>query len=293
MNGLLNVAKPVGMTSREVVDAVSRAAGVRRIGHTGTLDPLAEGVLVLCLGSATRLVQYVQRMTKTYRAEFLLGHRSETDDTEGEVEVVSGVHIPTLSELEAAARQWTGAVRQRPPAYSAIKVEGQRAYRLARAGKEVAIPERTVQIDAIRILEYEPPTLNLEVVCHAGTYIRSLGRDLAESVGTTAVMASLVRTAVGPFCLDDAIRLEDLADTEAVRSHLLPMKAALAEVPHVRASDEVVARLANGQSVSLEELHGGNECRSAEELAVLDEAGTLRAILVRRGRRWGPKRVFR
>ena len=182
------------MTSRRAVDLVERLARPAKAGHAGTLDPLATGVLVVCVGAATRLIEYVQRMPKRYRATFLLGRQSPTEDIEGEVTELPDAPIPTLDEIAAAAGRFVGRIAQRPPAFSALKVAGRRAYKLARAGQPPQLAPRPVEIFAAEIKSYQYPELVMEVECGSGTYIRSLGRDLAESLGTAAVMSALVRT---------------------------------------------------------------------------------------------------
>ena len=184
--GILNVDKPTGITSRDAVNRVERLFGKVKCGHAGTLDPLATGVLVICVGPATRLIQYVQRLPKQYRAVFQLGRESVTDDVEGEVELVAGAPEPTRAEIEAALPQFLGDILQRPPAHSAIKVDGQRAYDLARRGEEFELPARTISIYRLEVLRYEYPELELAIECGSGTYVRSLGRDLAAALGTAA-----------------------------------------------------------------------------------------------------------
>src|SRR5262249_45363855 len=157
-----------------------------RLGHTGTLDPLATGVLVLCVGSATRLADYVQRMSKTYRSLFRLGARSDTDDADGAVTPVAGAAAPEPAALEACLRQFVGTIEQVPPAYSAAKVTGQRAYDLARRGREVSLQARAVQVHGIEVLRYDYPELEVEVRCGKGTYIRALARDLGARLGCGA-----------------------------------------------------------------------------------------------------------
>src|SRR5262249_43555691 len=154
---------------------------------------------VICVGQATRLIQYVQRLPKRYRATFLLGRHSETDDTEGEITLIEGAPQPARAEIEAALSKFIGDIEQRPPAHSAVKIAGRRAYKLARQGRAVEIAPRTVTIHSLNILRYDYPELELVVECGSGTYIRSLGRDLASALGTAAVMSALERTAVGGF----------------------------------------------------------------------------------------------
>lgn len=288
MDGLLNIYKPRGWTSRRVVDHIAKVTRQRRVGHTGTLDPVAEGVLVVCLGKATRLAAYVQRMAKRYRGEFLLAHSSDTDDIEGEVRRWEMAEWPTLAQIQTAIQPLVGEILQRPPAYSAIKVKGERSYRRARRGESITLPPRPVRIDSIDIVRYEPPRLVLDITCHAGTYIRAVGRDLAETLGTQAVMSRLVRESVGEFRADDAISPESLVSREDVARRLLPLSCAVVELPHVRLSSEQIAEVIHGGSVHVAEVPSG----SASELAALDEQGMLVALLVPRGRDWGPRKVF-
>jgi tRNA pseudouridine55 synthase len=248
IHGLLVLDKPGGMTSR---DAVDRAMGWfprgTKIGHTGTLDPLATGVLVLCLGSATRLTEYVQDMGKTYRAGVRLGAKSDTDDADGRIEPVAVAAPPDRAAVVAALRGFVGEIEQVPPAYSAAKVSGRRAYDLARRGREVALEARRVQVYGIDVLAYDYPRLEVEVRCGKGTYIRSLARDLGERLGSGAYIESLRRTRVGPFLAEGAVSLD--ADAAAARAKLLPVSAAVAELPRVTLSDADVARLRQGQGV--------------------------------------------
>ncbi len=218
--GLLNLNKPSGITSRRVVDRVQRLVKPAKVGHAGTLDPLACGVLVIGVGQATRLVEYVQERPKRYRGTFLLGRSSTTEDIEGEITELPNAVPPTREALERAAAELTGEVDQRPPAFSAIKVGGRRAYDLARAGQQVDLAPRRVRIDRLQIVRYVYPELELEIECSGGTYVRSLGRDLAERAGTAAVMSALQRTAIGCFLLTDAVE-PDALTKENLGMHLL------------------------------------------------------------------------
>ncbi len=286
-SGLLNLNKPAGMTSRRVVDMVQRLARPAKAGHAGTLDPLASGVLVVCVGAATRLVEYVQQMRKEYAATFLLGRSSTTEDVEGEVTELAHAPVPTLAQLVDAAARLTGAIVQRPPAYSALKVEGRRAYDLARRGQAVELAPRPVTIYRIEIEAYAYPELRLRVECGAGTYIRSLGRDLAASVGTAAVMSQLVRTAIGGFRAGEAVDPQSLAP-ETWRSHLLPPLRAVEHVPRIKLTPAEVARLRNGQSIA-----APADCPKAGEIVGIDPDGRLAAIVAPRGPgRLGPVRTF-
>ncbi len=257
--GILNINKPVGWTSHDVVARVRRLAGERRVGHSGTLDPLASGVLPVLLGRATRLADLIQVQHKTYVATLALGTATTTDDAEGEV--VATAPVPPFDA--AVLDRFRGSVSQTPPAYSALKVDGKRAYALARAGAAVALPPRAVTIYDLRLLSLEP--LQLEVTCSKGTYIRSLARDIAEALGTVGHLGGLVRTRVGPFALQDAVTLENLD----VTASLLPPDAALPDAPAVHLASADVARVLNGNAVPL------SEPLQAEPVRVYDAEGHL------------------
>jgi tRNA pseudouridine55 synthase len=272
--GLLVLDKPGGMTSRAAVDRVlGWFPRGTRIGHTGTLDPLATGVLVLCLGSATRLVEYVQRMKKTYRSTIRLGARSTTDDADGELVEESGAVPADCDTIRRSLSGFVGRFEQVPPAFSAAKLAGQRAYALSRAGKDVDLSARTVEIHRIDLLAYDYPFLEIEVHCGKGTYIRSLARDLGERLGCGALVQTLRRTAVGPFGVADAVTLD--ADKSRVWSRLLPSEAALAELPRIAIADEAATRLRCGQAVAIEQ-----EDVIAGEIAVFDATGTLVGVAI-------------
>ncbi len=212
-DGLLVLDKGGGVTSRDAVNAALRwfPRGTR-IGHTGTLDPLATGVLVLCLGAATRLTEYVQRMGKTYRAGVRLGARSDTDDADGMVTTVNAA-APDAATVTACLAGFVGDIEQTPPAYSAAKVAGRRAYDLARQGQDVDLRPRRVHVYGIDVCRYDYPHLELEVRCGKGTYIRSLARDLGARLGCGALIQTLRRTRVGPFTTDDAVPMDADAAT--------------------------------------------------------------------------------
>src|SRR6266568_1984498 len=225
-HGLLVLDKPGGMTSREAVNQIQRRLPRgTKIGHTGTLDPLATGVLVVCLGHATRLAEYVQAMSKTYRSTFLLGATSDTDDVDGRITAMPTVQPPDRQQLEYRLAEFIGPIEQTPPAYSAVKVGGQRAHDLAREGTDVKLKARQVTVSRIDILSYVWPHLELEVRCGKGTYIRSLARDLGARLGCGGLVATLRRTAVGQFTAEQGIPPD--APLEQIREKLRPMKEAL------------------------------------------------------------------
>jgi tRNA pseudouridine55 synthase len=272
MFGLLNVDKPAGMTSRDVVNRVQRLVRPHKVGHAGTLDPLATGVLVIAIGPATRLIEYVQRMPKSYQGTFLLGRTSDTEDVEGNVVELPHAPVPSRDDILAAIPRFLGTIEQRPPAFSALKVAGQAAYKLARRGEAVELAARPVEIISIDLVRYEYPELELRVRCGSGTYIRSLGRDLAESVETGAVMSKLRRLAVGSFTVETAIHCEQLSG-EFIENSLISPLIALASLPQVALSGEQIGCLGQGQAISA--IHD----QTTDEIAAVDRSGQLVAIL--------------
>ena len=270
MLGILNIDKPSGPSSRDVVNRVQALIGTRKVGHAGTLDPLASGVLVVCLGSATRLVPYVQAQAKQYRGTFLLGRRSNTEDIQGLVEETSTIP-PTRVQIEETLRCYTGNILQRPPDYSALKVNGTRSYKLAREGKPVRHEPRSVIVHAISLHSYDFPALTIDVTCGSGTYIRSLGRDIATALGTSAVMSALRRTAIGPYDVEDAVKLASLS-VDSVRDAVLPPITAVSSLPQVDLADSQIRELGYGRTVEHPDGLVGDH-------AGVDEQGQLVAIL--------------
>ncbi len=289
--GLLNLNKPDEMTSRQAVNLVERLTRPVRAGHAGTLDPLATGVLVVCVGAATRLIGYVQRMPKRYTGTFLLGRQSPSEDVEREVTELPDAPRPTREQIEAAAARLIGRIEQRPPAFSAIKVAGRRAYELARQGRQPELAARPVLIHAIEVAEYQYPQLVLNVTCGSGVYIRALGRDLAQSLGTSAVMSALVRTSIGVFTLEEAVDPRQL-DCDNWFSLLQPPLRAIEYLPRLQLSAAEVRRLRTGLTIPsrppLAVSHDSafllandqdNNSAIPEEIAALDPTGELVGIL--------------
>jgi tRNA pseudouridine55 synthase len=272
LTGIVNLHKPTGLTSRQATDRVKRCVKPAKTGHAGTLDPLASGVLVVCVGAATRLIEYVQAMPKRYTGTFLLGRESDTEDIEGDVRMLDAPPVPSAAGLAAAVARLTGEIEQRPPAYSALKIGGRRAYDLARAGQPVELAPRRIMIHSLEVTRYDYPELVLDVRCGSGTYIRSLGRDLAHALGTGAVMSALVRTEIGAFRLEDAV-LPDELNAERIAEQMLPPVAALAALPVLHVSDEELARLRRGLPISRSDASGGGEA------AAVDREGRLAAIV--------------
>lgn len=209
-DGILVINKPSGLTSHDVVSRVRRLTHQRRVGHAGTLDPLATGVLVVCLGQAPRVAEYAAGSDKTYCAEIVLGVATDTYDADGRVTARSPVRA-TLDDIQSALAGFLGPILQAPPAYSAIKQGGEPLYKSARAGLDVVVGPRPVRIDALRVVAYQAPVLVLQVDCGKGTYIRSLAHDLGQRLGCGGHLSALVRLRSGQFRLEDAITLDDLA----------------------------------------------------------------------------------
>jgi tRNA pseudouridine55 synthase len=287
--GLIVVDKPVGPTSHRVVNLVRAGSGVRKVGHAGTLDPRASGVLVLCLGAATRLSEYLSTASKSYEARVQFGSATRTYDAEGEVMHHTG-DVPNLEAIERALPAFRGEIQQVPPPYSAVKLEGRKAYELARQGQEPDLEPRSVTIYRIEIERYEPPELLLNVECSAGTYIRSLAHDLGQALGTGAHLAALRRVKAGPFGLKQAVPLIDLEHAFAVggwERFLIPAAVALPELPAVRLNLEQMEEIRNGRRIQC-------ATQAAGLVKALSPEGELAAILepVDGGDLWHPRKVF-
>lgn len=258
VHGWVILDKPYGMTSTQAVGKVRWLFNAEKAGHGGTLDPLASGLLPIALGEATKTVSYAMDGRKVYRFTACFGEERSTDDLEGEVTATSG-RRPVQSEIESILPRFTGEIMQTPPAFSAIKVDGERAYDLARAGEAVELAERPVLIEALRLVEMpDPDHANFEVTCGKGTYIRSLARDLGRALGTAAHVSSLRRVAVGAFTEVHMISLEKLEELShkasggnATTGVLLPIETVLDGIPALAVDEEKARRLRQGQPVLL------------------------------------------
>lgn len=292
IHGILNCFKPPRVTSRVIVDAVQRDVRPLKVGHAGTLDPLAEGVLVLAIGSASRLIPYLHLFPKTYRARFELGCWSDSADLETDVIKVDDGPCPSLAEVEATAAMLTGKIQQVPPLYSAVKVGGQRAYDAARKNQLLDLSSRMVEVHRFEVLRYEYPSVWVEIECGTGTYIRSLAVDLAKQLGTRGLMSHLVRTQVGPYHIDDACRVDGgLPDDFNAALH--PLSSATTMLPQITLSDSEVFEIENGRSIRFSDEADSSSTDTDAEIAALDQSGKLRAILIHRRSGLGPKRVFK
>jgi tRNA pseudouridine55 synthase len=287
MHGFLNIDKPAGLTSHDVVARVRRAARQKRVGHAGTLDPAATGVLVVALGGATRLIEYVQdATTKRYQATARLGTITSTDDSEGEVVGTQPVPQLDVAEIEQALGRFRGEIQQVPPMYAALHHEGRRLHELARAGVVVERPARPVTIERLELVEWATPDLSLDVMCSKGTYIRSLARDLGEALGCGAHLHALRRTAVGSFRVEEATPLALIQEQpEIIMSILHPPEAAVASWPVARLDESQTQKLRNGQPIALVGVAGDRARAHAPD-------GSLLALLARSGDLWQPRKVF-
>jgi len=290
--GILNVDKPAGATSFSVVRRLREVTGANRVGHAGTLDPLATGVLPIMFESATRLAEFALRLPKTYLADIHLGFRTATDDAEAELEAVGDPSYLDTAAVEAALARFRGRIQQRPPAYSAVKVAGRRAYQRAREGDEDQPAPRWVEVFEASLLGFEPgpkAVARVRVVCGSGTYLRSLARDLGQALGVGGYLGRLVRAAYGPLRLEDAHALDDLVGVEAVESGLLPPETVLPEMEGVRLNIEQEAAVRQGRPVRVLPEPGPGPLRAHDlkgRLVAVGHCDPLRRTFV-------PEKVFK
>ena len=285
--GILPVDKPEGPTSHDVVAIARRALSVRRVGHTGTLDPFASGLLLLCVGWATRLAEYLTALPKVYTGVIRLGERTDTDDRNGVVTARSddwrGL---TRSRLEEALTSRTGSLMQRPPEYSAKKVEGRRAYAVARAGGRPELEARPVRIHRLALLELSLPDVTVEIGCSSGTYVRAVARDLGEDLGVGGHLRALRRTGIGDFRVEEAVAIAPDTPAETLRAALRPPAAAVAHLPGVTVEAAAATALCSGQAIELPSAVEGEGT-----VAVFVEGG-LCCVAERRDGRLHPRKVF-
>ena len=283
--GILSIDKPLQLTSHDVVQNVRRLSDIRRVGHAGTLDPLATGVLVLALGRATRLLEYVVDQPKTYAALVRLGQVSNTYDGEGKIVEERPVTVGG-ADIDAALDRFRGTIEQVPPMYSAIRRGGQRLYELARKGVEVEREAREVTIYELTLLQWEPPDATLRVVCSTGTYIRSLAHDLGQALGCGAYLAGLRRTAVGSFAIAGATPLDNLTEANW-QMHVQTADAAVEHLPRLDVSQEAAERLTNGQW-----LPQRAEEPDAPLVRAYDDAGAFVGVVAGEGEQWRPRKIL-
>jgi tRNA pseudouridine55 synthase len=283
---ILPIDKPEGPTSHDVVRAARKAVGSRRIGHTGTLDPFASGLLLLCVGQATRLAEYLSAQDKTYEAVARLGVTTDTLDTEGAViEERAGWQSLTPSDVEAVLERFRGETDQVPPEYSAKKVGGVAAYERVRRGETVVLAPARVRIESLEITELDLPRVGLRVTCSSGTYVRALARDIGQVLGVGAHLVSLRRTAIGDLCVQWALAYSDLGDSARVAAVALTPLEALAHLPRLDVDDAALARIMHGGSVAFPPA-------STTGTVLLAHAGTLVAVGEREDDVVHPRKVF-
>jgi tRNA pseudouridine55 synthase len=284
--GVLNVDKGAGDTSFTVVSRLRRLTGANRVGHAGTLDPLATGVLPILFESATRLAEFALRLPKTYVADIHLGFTTATDDAEADREPVGDPSALTEEDIVVALQAFSGRILQEPPAFSAVKVDGKRAYALARRGEEPRPHAREVEVYEARVLDFKPgpeAVAQVEIRCGSGTYLRSIARDLGRRLGVGGYLGRLVRTAYGPLVIEEAVRIDAMTTADEVRARLLPAEVILPDMERVRLNVEQEAMVRQGRSVRVLPEPGPGMVRAHDldgRLVALGHADPLRRTFV-------------
>ena len=293
VDGLLMINKTTGMTSHDVVAKVRKLLHQKRVGHAGTLDPAASGVLPICVGQATRVAEYLSESGKAYQAEITFGIVTDTYDSEGAIIRTTDTTGLTQNQIEAELAHFLGPQMQMPPPYSAIKIQGQPAYKRSRAGEAIELDPRPIEIFQLQLLTWLPPRLTLAIECSKGTYIRSLAYDLGERLGCGGYLTSLIRTRSGPFSLTDSITLEQLAEAViqgTVESHLFSADRALQQYPALMLDDTTAQRVLHGNVFS----YPDDSLVAAELARVYDPLGNFLAIATWNAEQglWQPKKVL-
>jgi len=292
VSGVLVVDKPIGLTSHDVVQIIRRGTGIRRAGHTGTLDPRASGVLVILIGPAVRLSEFVSASDKRYQATIRLGSSTDTYDEEGVVTEAATVDVEDISEehFDEVLQRFVGEIEQVPPPYSAVKVQGRKAYDMAREGEEVDLEPRIIKVYSLEVLEWAPPEVVIDVYCSSGTYVRSLANDLGKALGTGAYLVGLRRTKSGRFTLRDAVplrRLQEAFDAGIWYRYLIPAAEALADWPMVELDADQVELVRHGHRVLAQPEQKG-------WARGISQQGDLVALLEvdEATQEWQPRKVF-
>lgn len=290
VSGVLVVDKPIGLTSHDVVQIIRRGTGIRRAGHTGTLDPRASGVLVVLIGPAVRLSEYVAASDKRYQATIRLGSSTDTYDSEGSVTETNTWENITEEGFDRVLQKFVGEIEQVPPPYSAVKVKGKKAYDLAREGEEVELTPRIIQVYHLEVLEWAPPEVVIDVYCSSGTYVRSLANDLGRELGCGAHLIGLRRTKSGKFTLRDAIplrKLQEAFENSTWYRYLIPAAEALAEWPMVELDADQVELVRHGHRIAGEPTEKG-------WARGVSQQGDLVALLEYDAEtgEWQPRKVF-
>jgi tRNA pseudouridine55 synthase len=290
VSGVLVVDKPIGMTSHDVVQIIRRGTGIRRAGHTGTLDPRASGVLVILIGPAVRLSEFVSASDKRYQATIRMGSTTDTYDAEGSLTDVTSEIKVTEDEFNDILDRFVGEIEQVPPPYSAVKVKGRKAYEMARRGEEVKLEPRKINVFSLEVLEWAPPEAVIDVFCSSGTYVRSLTNDVGQALGTGAYLVGLRRTKSGRFTLRDAVplqRIQEAFDAGEWYRYLIPAAEALTEWPLIELDADQVEKVRHGHRIPAEPGQTGWARGVSEQgdlvalIEVDEEAGE-----------WQPRKVF-
>ena len=289
ISGVLVVDKPVGMTSHDVVQIIRRGTNIRRAGHTGTLDPRASGVLVILIGPAVRLSEYVSASDKRYQAIIRLGSKSDTYDLDGRITSSSPVNV-TQEQFNEALQKFVGEIKQTPPPFSAVRVQGHHAYEMARKGEEVNLEPRIITVHSLEVVEWTPPEITVDVHCSSGTYVRSLAYDLGEALGCGAMLAGLRRTKSGRFTLKDAVPLRKLVesfDGGTWYKYVIPAAEALSEWKALTLNNEQVESIRHGHRIA-------GEGKEGEMVRGITEQGELVALLEfdSISKEYQPRKVF-
>lgn len=297
--GILNISKEAGWTSFQVVALVRKGSGIRRVGHAGALDPTATGILLVCLGQAVRVSEYLMDLPKAYRAQILLGTATDTYDAEGQPTSTGDFTSVTEEQVRSTLERFVGPIQQIPPIFSAVKVGGQPAHRLARRGQQPGLKPRPARIDRIKLLHFDPPLVEIDVECGKGTYIRTLAHDLGQHLGCGAHLCGLIRMRVGPFTLDAAVGLADLQQAfhdGNWRELLLPIDYGLAHLPAVTLDYEDEKEIRHGGPLfrDLSAFVPSGEPVPGQRCRAYAEGGSFVAIIVYDGeaRLWRPEKVF-
>ena len=290
ISGALVVDKPVGLTSHDVVQIVRKGTNIRRAGHTGTLDPRASGVLVILVGPAVRLSEYVSASDKRYQAVVRLGATTDTYDADGRILSTSPVDKIDEQQFEDSLQGFVGEIEQVPPPYSAVKIKGRKAYEMAREGEEVDLEPRRIKVYSLELLEWAPPEAVIDVYCSSGTYVRSLAHDLGEKLGCGAHLIGLRRTKSGRFTLRDAVslsRLREAFEDGNWYQYLIPAAEALSDWPAIELTQDQVEAIRHGHRIAAD---GG----AAKMVRGVSDQGELVALLeyVNESNEWQPKKVF-
>jgi len=290
ISGVLGVDKPVGLTSHDVVQIVRKGTNIRRAGHTGTLDPRASGVLVILIGPAVRLSEYVSASDKRYQAVVRLDATTDTYDADGRILTTSPVDKISEDQFQDSLETFVGEIEQTPPPYSAVKIKGRKAYEMAREGEEVDLVPRHIRVYSLELLEWAPPEAVIDVYCSSGTYVRSLAHDLGEKLGCGAHLIGLRRTKSGRFTLRDAVplrRLREACEDGTWYQYLIPAAEALSDWPAIELSQDDVEAIRHGHRIPAQD--------NVQDMARgVSEQGELVALLeyISEAKEWQPKKVF-